>query len=982
MDMPGEGYKDGKIRISRNTAILIVCTYGSSLLLVGLLCGLLPADDPSCNIVVPEPSEPPSEPAVTTKPLMTTKDSVTTESAEPTHSPTSAPKPWESLRLPTSLIPSHYDIELQIDIDDQQRFEGTISIIMECRESTDLLLLHSKELEIVDDTGSMTAVADGSDVPLKGAPRLYPANQYLIVELDEMLTPGQNYTFTINFKAPLEDGLVGLYRSSYQASDGTPRYLATTFFAPTDARKAFPCFDEPAMKVTFNLTLIHQDGYLALGNMPILSTTPEMTGWTRSVFDKSVPMSTYLVCFVVCDFVAKNTTTGNDVLLSVWAREDASDSLDYALEKGAQVLDFFDGYFGTKFPLPKMDMIAIPDFAAGAMENWGLITYRESALLYTPGVSSASNKQRVCAIVAHELAHQWFGNLVTLEWWDDTWLNEGFASYVEYLGADAAEPDWGMTDQFVAADFQTALDADALITSRPIIVDVETPDDINQQFDTISYNKGASILRMLQNFLGEETFKKGLANYLKEFEYSNAKNTDLWRVLTQAAEEDGKEDIKVEDIMRTWTEQMNYPSINVTRDYTTGFTVSQDRFLINPGANATTDYDDLGYIWYVPFKYTTNDTRNYTEPMLEWIEPSMASVSVAFDDGTAADDWLLANVNGYGFYRVNYDTENWELISKQLTADHEVIPISSRAALISDAFSLAVSGQLSQVTAFNLTFYLEDEREYVPWSVLNRVMGYVDLMLSRSPAYGLFSTYMRQQVEPFYEYVGWNDSAGSHLDQRGRVIAISLACGYGNEDCVNTAINYYATWMNDSDSNPVPPNQKSRVYCTAISAGGQEEWDFAYREYLRTPVATEKNILLAGMGCSKKPWILKSYLDMSIAPNGTIKSQDAENVAGYVAYNPVGYDLAWDFFRVNWDFYRNEYGSSVFQFADLIESVTAHFNTEFQLQELLDFIETHPDQGTGSRAFAQAVDQTRANIRWMEDYEEEVMEWLEWAVSA
>nr|XP_054753846.1 glutamyl aminopeptidase-like [Lytechinus pictus] len=217
---------------------------------------------------------------------------------------------------------------------------------------------------------------------------------------------------------------------------------------------------------------------------------------------------------------------------------------------------------------------------------------------------------------------------------------------------------------------------------------------------------------MLQNFLGEETFKKGLANYLKEFEYSNAKNTDLWRVLTEAAVEDGKEDIKVEDIMRTWTEQMNYPSINVTRDYNTGFTLSQDRFLINPGANATTDYDDLGYIWYVPFKYTTNDTRNYTEPTLEWIEPSMASVSVAFDDGTAADDWLLANVNGYGYYRVNYDTDNWELISKQLTADHEVIPPSGRAALISDAFSLAVSGQLSQVTAFNLTFYLEDERDF------------------------------------------------------------------------------------------------------------------------------------------------------------------------------------------------------------------------------------------------------------------------------
>eukprot|EP00057_Strongylocentrotus_purpuratus_P032925 XP_789392.3 PREDICTED: aminopeptidase N [Strongylocentrotus purpuratus] len=979
MDMPGEEYKDGKIKISRNAAIFIACTFGSSLLLVGLLCGLLPADDPSCNIQVPEPTEPPIEPVETTKPLMTT------ERAEPTPSPgpTGAPQPWDSLRLPTDLIPSHYDIELRIDIDDQQMFEGSISIIMECIQSTDLLLLHSKELDILEGTWSMTSVDDGADVPLKTDPLLFPTNQYLIVELAEMLTAGKTYVFTIGFKARLEDGLVGLYRSSYQAN-GETRYLATTFFAPTDARKAFPCFDEPAMKVTFNLTLVHQDGYIALGNMPLLSSepAPEDAGWTQSVFDKSVPMSTYLICFVVCDFVEKNTTTNNGVLLRVWAREDARDSLDYALEKGSQVLDFFDGYFGTKFPLPKMDMIAIPDFAAGAMENWGLITYRESALLYTPGVSSSSNKQRVCAIVAHELAHQWFGNLVTLEWWDDTWLNEGFASYVEYLGTDDAEPDWGMTDQFVSADLQTALDADALITSRPIIVDVETPDDINQQFDTISYNKGASILRMLQNFLGEETFKKGLANYLDEFAYSNAKNTDLWRVLTEAAVEDGKADIKVEEIMRTWTEQMNYPSINVTRDYTSGFTLSQNRFLINPAANTTTDYDDLGYIWYVPLKYTTSAAPNFTDPTLQWLEPEREQVSIDFDDGMTSEDWLLANVNAYGFYRVNYDEKNWDLISKQLTEDHEAIPISSRAALISDAFNLAVSGQLSMVTAFNLTFYLEDEQDYVPWSVLNQVLGYVDLMLSRSQAYGLFSTYMRRQVEPFYNYVGWNDTVGSHLDQSGRVIAISLACGYGNEDCVNTAIEYYATWMADPANNPVPPNQKSRVYCTAISAGGQEEWNFAYQEYLSTSVATEKNILLAAMGCSRIPWILNSYLELSIAPNGTIKAQDAENVAGYVASNTIGSDLAWDFFRVNWDFYRNEYGSSVFQFSDLIESVTANFNREFQLQELLDFIETHPDQGTGSRAFAQAVDQTRANIRWMEDYEEEVMEWLEWAVTA
>ncbi|XP_071489850.1 uncharacterized protein [Diadema antillarum] len=242
-------------------------------------------------------------------------------------------------------------------------------------------------------------------------------------------------------------------------------------------------------------------------------------------------------------------------------------------------------------------------------------------------------------------------------------------------------------------------------------------------------------------------------------------------------------------------------------------------------------------------------------------------------------------------------------------------------------------------------------------------------------------TYMMQQVMPFYNYVGWEDGTGSHLDQLGRVIAIGLSCDYSNPNCVANATEKYAMWMQDPNI-AVPANQRSTVYCTAIAEGGQEEWYHAYTEYINTLVATEKTILLSAMGCSKLPWILQTYLEMSIEANGTIRSQDTVRVISSVAYNPVGYGLAWDFFRSNWDYFYRTYGSSLFAFADLIEAVTAHFNTEFDLQELLDFIDEHPEQGTGTRAFAQAVDQTRANIRWMETYEEEIMAWLDWAVSA
>ncbi|KAK4304350.1 hypothetical protein Pmani_023699 [Petrolisthes manimaculis] len=890
------------------------------------------------------------------------------------------PKKKPDVRLPRSLIPLSYVVKLQPYVNGNFKIVGSVEVEMKVMEETDKVTLHITAIKTKNHTVKVTPSDNRSGPGLKINKHEYDQErEFYIAHLDQKLRKGRTYVLYMDFDAYLNNELRGFYRSSYKDTDGNERWVGVTQFQPTDARRAFPCFDEPALKATYEIYLGRETSMTAISNMPKVATKPidGQPGWVWDHFNTSVPMSTYLVAFAICDFEKMETQTKNDVQFRVWARSEAISQADYAFKTGPPILTFFEDYFSLPYPLPKQDMIALTDFAAGAMENWGLITYRETAMLYDPRISSASNKQRVAVIVSHELAHQWFGNLVTPSWWTDLWLNEGFASYLEYLGVNHAEPTWKMMEQFVTIDLQNVFGLDCLESSHPISIPVNHPDEINEIFDRISYSKGASVIRMMSHFLTEATFRKGLTNYLKDFAYQSAEQDDLWRYLTNAAHEDGTlpRDVTIKTIMDTWTLQMGYPVIKVTRsNQGTSANVTQDRFLLTKKSSG----EGHKYRWWVPITFTGQNNPDFeaTQPELWMKSTDQATVSSL----PTRDQWVVFNLQETGYYRVNYDENNWNLLVQQLNTDHRVIHVINRAQIIDDAFNLARADQLSYRTALSLITYLAKEESYTPIKSTLTALSYLDSMLKRTSSYGAFKKFVLKFIIPLYNSVGFKDNVDDpHLEQFKRVLAISWACKFDHPDCVSQSTSLYKLWMeNPTNDSIIQPNVRYVVYCNAIANGGEEEWNFAWEKFLSSNVAAEKTKLLNALGCTKKIWILSRYLEIAFKEGSGIRKQDAGYVFGSVARNDVGHDMAWSYLRNNWPHILEYYGSGIFTLPRLILSITKDLNTQEYLQEIKRFREENADSlATAKRSVDQGLERTVNNVAWTDTYVPIVQQWLQ-----
>ncbi|XP_024945954.1 uncharacterized protein LOC107272872 [Cephus cinctus] len=881
-------------------------------------------------------------------------------------------------RLPNNTIPISYEVKLVPYLEENIfTFTGSVSISVSVVDETDSIVLHADSLNIIS-----TSVVNSNGSVLNVNSTTFNKNlNFFIISFKSTLTVG-NYVIRMMFDGKLNDEMYGFYRSYYYTDTGKKRWLATTQFEPVYARSAFPCFDEPALKAYFSISIAHHANQSAVSNMPNIEISePDSTIGNRvwSTFRTTPLMSTYLLAFVVSDF--QHISTANDTF-RVWSRSNALNIANYSLEVGLQELNSLSAFTGYNYnrALPKMDEFAIPDFSAGAMENWGLVTYRERLLLWKSGVSTSRNKQSIASVVSHEFAHQWFGNLVGPLWWKYLWLNEGFATYFEYYTTSSVETSWCLMDQFTLENYHTAFLIDSLDTSHPINQDVNSPSEINSIFDTISYQKGGSIIRMMSHFFGETMFRKGLQTYIANMAFGAATPDDLWYALelvtnTSAA---GLLPAHVSRIMDTWTERKGYPLVTILRNYSTGVhKISQERFLLKGRGSSN---DTTRYKWWVPMNSVSRSTLNFLHTYASFWLSDFVDDSYLLSEFLPTD-WVIYNIQQTGYYRVNYDDTNWQLITDYLrTADYQKIHVLNRAQLIDDALNLARSGYLKYDIALNLTTYLSQEVDYVPWTAAFTNFGYLKKMLSHSTGYEFFKSYISSLVTPLHKKLSYEESnSDDHLTKLNRLNILSWSCQMGSAECVNKAENILLDYYSspDPDNYLVPPDLKAWVYCEGLRNLNSSVWKFLLDRYYATDLSTEQTLILSSLGCSLNEQIITDYLLLSIREDSGIRSQDTYYIFTSVTSGSMSnVDIAFDFLSNHYTAISNFYGGQS-NIGNMLNNLGQRMVSNEQVTKLKAFVAQHSnDLGTAAAAAERAIELAEENIAWLNNYETDIVSWL------
>jgi puromycin-sensitive aminopeptidase len=843
-----------------------------------------------------------------------------------------SPKPVpDRVLLPTNLKPIKYNITLEPDLE-QFTFEGEEMIEFQVNEPTEKVVLNAKELTV---TG---ASVDGK----KAVSIDYDhENEYVIFHFEEQIRSNGN--LYISFNGILNDKMVGFYRAKYE-KDGETRYMAATQFEAADCRRCIPCFDEPAVKAVFEVTLIVPKNRVALSNMNIVQEIDHREKQDKKIvkFAPSPIMSTYLLAFVVGEYEYIEQYASNNVRIRVYTQVGKTEQGKFALDIAVKVLPWLEEYFNQKYPLPKCDLIAIPDMSAGAMENWGLITYREAALLVDPESSSAQTKQWVALVVSHELSHQWFGNLSTMAWWQDLWLNEGFATYLEYLCVDKLYPEWNVFEQFVYDDFGQAQKLDGLESSHPVEVDVRVAREIDEVFDAISYSKGCAIIRMLVNYMGLDTFNKGLKNYLEKFKYKNATTNDLWDALSDASGQ------PIGKMMTSWTRQTGYPLVSITEGKEKNtFTLTQCRYL-DKGLSKSAE------LWYIPFGYVTSE--NTKKPIFKLLTEKTSTITI---EGNF--DWVKFNYSQTGFFRVHYPLHYYKLLipvvrSKQLDA-------IDRLGIQEDAVSLARAGIIPSNVALEVLSAYDNEDNF---TVLNSLTSNLDMIYNiiKYETYAdKFKQFACNLVKKQYKKLGWTPKSNeSHLDSMMRALILNHLAKYEDPDIIEIGKLKYIEFLKDHNS--VAPDLRTALLSIALATGGKKEYDQVIKYYKSSSLQEEQVRCLRAIGATKDTNLIKQALDFSLSDD--VRAQNAFYVVYSVADNPLATDILWLWFTANIEKLKERYDGG-YLYGRFIKSATKGFVKKDELDKVKMFFSDEKNKTVGSlRSIEQAVEVVELNCNWLE----------------
>uniref|UniRef100_A0A914MU83 Aminopeptidase n=1 Tax=Meloidogyne incognita TaxID=6306 RepID=A0A914MU83_MELIC len=731
------------------------------------------------------------------------------------------------IRLPTDVIPIHYELHLKtylpykngIDYGEKNfTFDGNLRLHLLCRQTTNVLLLHSKSLEIDYDKATIWMV--GGTIRLEG-PRiigwkeLAGRNDLLEMRLDRALLPGRNYILELGYKAKIgknsQEG--GLYQSHYlNGANGENRYIAATQMQPLDARKMLPCFDEPSFKAEFSISVQHPDGTVALSNAPIEHTRNVERGWTLSLFEKTPKMATYLLALVISDFQYREASY-NRIKIRVWSQTSKLDYTSHALEVSVRSLKYFEDYFGIKYPLKKLDIFGVPSLRVAAMENWGLIICRQQNLFYIEGVQARRDKQFVT---------DWFGDLVTMEWWDDLWLNEGFATIMGMKAADYAENSTSRTSQLFYEHTVKAFRFDQVAhQAHALSYKISSVREVARRFDRITYLKAAAVLRMVEHTVGENIFREGLRSFLRNYKFKNARSDDLIR------------------FMDSWTYQTGFPLIQLIALNSTAVIASQVQFfyLQEPSSNPSS--------WKVPLFINGNTTNNGSEDVL-----------ILERDSVILPRYQIVDPKAHGYYRIQYDPETYENIICTLLTNITFIDLASRARLLEDAFTIARTGLISFELAFRMSEYLVEEKEYLPLLVFNNHLQHLLLLLRNHNKSYLIRSFILEMLETqFHRLFSPHFINNADISDTLREFAMVQLCQWNYPPCIGHSLREFSRVrsacrdrkMSDQKCNKIPPELRGPVYSTAIRHGNIDDFDFLWSKYLIEEYDSERGRILSGL---------------------------------------------------------------------------------------------------------------------------------------
>ena len=825
-------------------------------------------------------------------------------------------------RLLDTFTPNHYNLTLNLTRAEKKEFFGTV--IISGDSTSESISLHSKGLTIQ----SATIDNQPADVSF---------GEFDELRLSQPNLENGNHTIRIDFSGTITDAMHGLY-PCYFTHDGVKKQLFATQFESHHAREVLPCVDEPAAKAEYDLTLITRSGITVLGNMPVKSEEENGDSLT-TIFEKTPRMSSYLLAFVIGELHKKTARTKSGVEVNVWATPAQNENtLDFALDIATRSIDFYDEYFGVKYPLPKSDHVALPDFSSGAMENWGLITYRESCLLADPELTPESSRRFIATVIAHELSHQWFGNLVTMQWWNDLWLNESFANMMEYVAIDALQPDWHMWEDFATNEVTAALRRDSLDGVQPVQADVNHPDEISTLFDpAIVYAKGGRLLVMVRKLIGEEAFRAGLKSYFEKFAYKNTVGNDLWQELESASGQ------PIVNLMNAWISQPGLPVVSVSNSHDAAI-LSQERFFIG-------EHQPSGALWPIPLFAN--------QPLdVKILDQKETTVSI--------EKPLQLNCGLSAHFVTKYDESTREYLLKNITE----LPTLDKICILQDATILARAGFENSASLLPLALSLKTETNEKVFGMaagaLTELRKFVD---DNDVARDSLKRISGEFARATFEELGWDEKYGESDDDRERrTTALSLMIYSEDKEVLNEA----KTRFDNNKLEDLPTEIRALIISANVRHFETPEMtENLFSAYKNTPSNDLQNDIAIGLTSTKNPETAEKIL-ANIKDSNIIRPQDASRWFVYLIRTRESRQIAWNWLKENWAWVEDTFGEDK-SYDDFIRYAATALLTTDELDDFRQFFEPMMDIPALARTIKLGITEISARVELIKRDKEAVI---------